>query len=104
MKASEINLKKQGYAFNCNNYKARTHYKFIMSLGRCFPSTKPQAKYFIQENIHLDVLNVDDVEVIESILNKHGFTGEYKYTKSQIWVRLQNHSDLYSALKLEYNI
>ena len=103
MKASELNLKKDGYNFNCNTYQAGSHYKFIMSLGRCFPSTQAQAKYFIYEGICLDVLNGDDVEKVEAILNKHGFEGDYKFTKSRIWVRLQNNSDLHKALKLEFN-
>lgn len=103
MKASELNLKKDGYNFNCNTYKAGSHYKFIMRLGRCFPSTQAQAKYFISEGICLDVLNGDDVEKVEAILNKHGFEGDYKFTKSKTWVRLQNNSDLHKALKLEFN-
>ena len=103
MKASELNLKKDGYNFNCNTYKAGSHYKFIMRLGRCFPSTQAQAKYFISEGICLGVLNGDDVEKVEAILAKHGFEGDYKFTKSKNWVRLQNNSDLQKALKLEFN-
>lgn len=104
MKASELNLKKDGYNFSCNTYPARSHYKFIMGLGRVFPSTKAQAKYFVTEGICLDVLNGDDVEIVESLLNKHGFDGEYKFTISKNWVRLQNNSDLHKALKMEFNV
>ena len=103
MKSSELNLKKDGYNFNCNTQKAGSHYKFIMRLGRCFPSTRAQAKYFISEGICLDVLNKDDVEKVEALLNKHGFEGDYKLTKSKTWVRLQNNSVLHKALKLEFN-
>ena len=103
MKASELNLKKKGYNFNCNTKKAGCHYKFLMRFGRCFPYTQAQAKYFISEGICLDVLNADDVELVEAILNKHGFEGDYKFTKSKIWVRLQNNNDLHTALKLEFN-
>jgi hypothetical protein len=103
MKASELQLKKDGYNFNCNTREGRSHYKFVMSLGRCFPSTRAQAKYFVSEGICLSVLNGDDVEKVEAILNKHGFEGDYKFTKSKTWVRLQNHNELYKALKLEFN-
>lgn len=104
MKATEINLKKDGYNFNCNTYPARSHYKFIMRLGRVFPTTKAQAKYFITEGISIDVLNGDDVETVETMLNKHGFEGEFVFTKSKTWVRLQNQSDLHEALKKEYSL
>jgi hypothetical protein len=104
MKTSEFSLKKDGYNFNCKSYKAGSHYKFTMRLGRCFPSTAAQAKYFISKGLRLDVLNGDDVEIVESILNKHGFEGNYRFTQSKTWVRLQNNSDLHTALKLEYNL
>lgn len=104
MKATEINLEKKGYNFNCNIVPARSHYKYLMKMGRVFPSTQAQAKYFITEKIQLSVLNYNDVVLVEKILNKHGFTGDYKYTKSGIWVRLQNHSDLHEALKSEFKL
>ena len=80
------------------------HYKCLMRLGRIFPSTRAQANFFVSEGVLLDVLNGDDVEKVESLLNKHGFEGNYKSTKSKIWGRLQNHKDLQKALKLEFNI
>jgi hypothetical protein len=104
MKAIELNLTKDGHNCSCKTYKSRSHYKFIMRLGRCFPSTQAQAKYFITEKVCLDVLNGDDVEKVETILNKHEFKGDYKFTKSKTWVRLQNNSDLHKALKLEFNL
>ena len=104
MKASGLNLKKEGYNFSCNIYPAKSHYSFVMKLGRVFPSTKQQAKNFISKGICLDVLNFDDVETIESLLNKYGYIGEYQYTKSKQWVRLVNHCALYEALKKEYSI
>lgn len=104
MKSSELKLKKDGYKFNCKSYKAGSHYKALMLLGRLLPCTQPQAKYFISNKVQLSVLNGDDVEKLESVLNKHGFEGSYKYTKSKTWVRIQNHEDLYKALKLEFNI
>ena len=104
MKAHELNLKKDGYFFSCNPQPAKSHYKFTMRIGRCFPSTKAQAKYFVSQGICLDVLNFEDVEKVESILNKHGFEGDYKYTKSKTWVRLQNFTDLHKALKKEFSV
>lgn len=104
MKAHELNLKKDGYLFNCKPHKAGSHYKFLMRLGRVLPSTKAQAKYFISQGVCLDVLNGDDVEKVESILNRNGFIGNYKFTKSKNWARLQNNIDLQKALKKEFDI
>ena len=104
MKFSELKLKKDGYNFSCNTYPSRSHYKSTMLFGRVFPTTKAQAKFFLAKKVVLDVLNFDDVEIVESLLNKHGMKGVYKYTTSKKWVRLENTDDLYSALKLEYSI
>lgn len=106
MKASEINLTKDNFTISCNTYPARSHYKFRMSLGRVFPSTKAQAHYFVSNRMRLDVLNYDDVQIVESILNKHGFEGQYSYTstKSKHFVRLKNSADLRQALKSEFDI
>lgn len=101
MKANEI------LWVNVNDYyfsaKERAgQYKWYMKLGGVFPTTKAQAKYFIEEHIELEVLNNKDVERIESMLNKYGYQGEYKFTRSKEWVRLVNYNDLYSSLKSEY--
>jgi hypothetical protein len=104
VKAAQLNLEKEGYLLTYHTVKHRGHYKHIMSLGRCFPTTKAQAKYFISKKFHLDFLNADDVEKIEAFLNKHGFEGDYVYTKSKLHVWLNNHNSLYKALKFEYNI
>ena len=104
MKASEIKLEKNGYTMSANLYAAKSHYKFIMKLGRVFPTTKSQAKHFISNGICLDVLNADDVAIVESILVKNGFQGDYKFTKSQNLVRLQNNFDLQKALKKEFSL
>lgn len=103
MQANDIAFsEKQNYTFSANTYAPRRHYKFIMSLGRCFPTTKAQAIYFLQQGAPLDVLNSRDVEVVEALLNKHGFKGAYRYTKSRSWVRLQNTAHLCESLKKEY--
>lgn len=104
MKKQDINLEYRGYFFNANEKKAGQHYKFLMELGRVFPTTAPQSRYFINNNLKLDVLNRDDVDRVESLLNEFGFEGDYRYTTRKHWVRLVNHEDLYTALKLKYNI
>jgi hypothetical protein len=104
MKASEINLKKQGRTFSCNTYAPHSHYKMLMMLGRVFPTTTAQAKHFITTGYHIDVLNADDVERVETMLNKHGYIGKYNFTKSKMWVRLQNQGDLHEAIKKEFNL
>jgi hypothetical protein len=103
MTVSEFQLAKVGYTFNCNTRKSGSHYKFLMTMGRIFPTTLSQAKYFVSQGVCLDVLNYQDVQIVESMLNKHGYSGDYKYTKSQTWVRLINSGDLIKALKSEYN-
>lgn len=104
MKTTQFKLQESSYNFSCNVYPAKSQYKFTMSLGRVFPTTSTQARYFLQQGICLDVLNSRDVEVVESLLNKHGFEGQYTFTKSGRWVRLVNNEALNNALKAEYSI
>ena len=102
MKAQELKLEKKGYTMSVNTYPARSHYKSLMTMGKVLPSTKAQAKFFLSYGVCMDVLNFDDVQIIESLLNKHGFEGDYKFTKSKSWVRLQNNNDLHEAIKKEF--
>ena len=102
MKASELCLTPDGFLFSTNSYPKGSHCKLLLAIGRALPTCKSQAVYFLKNKIILDVLNYEDVTKIESLLNKHGYAGDYKYTKSGNWVRLQNHSDLYSSLKKEF--
>jgi hypothetical protein len=104
MKATELNLENVNYNMSCNTVKCGQHYKFTMRLGRMFPTTKAQAVYFASQGICLGALNANDVDMIEKLMNKHGFEGDYKYTKSKVWVRLKNNDDLIKAIKLEFNI
>lgn len=104
MKKQELKLEKVDYTMSANNYAPKSHYKFLMGLGRVFPCSPAQAKYFIKEGVCIDVLNSKDVDIIESLMNKHGLEGDYKYTKSKTWVRLQNNTDFHNALKLEYSL
>jgi hypothetical protein len=103
-KASEMTLPKTRYTMSMNIHPPKSHYKFFMRLGRVFPNTPAQAKYFISQGICLGVLNSKDVELLEQFLNKYGFEGKYKYTKSQNFVRLQNHLDLHKAIKIAFNL
>ncbi len=102
MNKLQVNLEQENRTFNANTYPARSHYKSLMYMGRVFPTTKAQAMLFVNNGLNLSVLNSKDVEVVEEMLNKHGFEGNYKYTKSRTWVRLQNGTDLIAALKAEY--
>jgi ATP-dependent helicase/DNAse subunit B len=104
MKKQELKLEKVDYTMSANSYPPKSHYKFIMSLGRVFPQNYAQAKSFLTEGRCFDVLNSKDVDIIESLMNKHGLEGDYKYTKSKTWVRLQNNTDFHNALKLEYSL
>jgi hypothetical protein len=99
MKAQEIKLQKTGYNFNANCFPRGSHVSLLLSIGRCFPTCKSQAIKWQS----FDVLNYEDVQIIENLLNKHGFIGNYKETKSGNWVRLVNQNDFKLALKKEYN-
>ena len=92
---------KKDYTFIYVPKKAGEHVSLILSLGRVFPITKAQAQK-VARNGFFDVLNNKDVENIEKIMNKHGFNGQYKLTKSKTWVRLMNFQDFAKALKLEF--
>ena len=102
LKANELTLPQVNYTMSMNVYPSKSHYKMGMKLGRVFPSTTTQAKYFLSQGVCLDVLNAKDVEHLEQFLNKYGFEGKYEYTKSKQFVRLNNHYDLYEAIKMEF--
>lgn len=103
-KASELVLPDVRYTMSMNIYPPKSHYKFTMLLGRVFPNSIAQAKFFISKGICLDVLNAKDVELLENFLNKYGFEGKYQYTKSKQFVRLLNCHILEQALKIAYNL
>ncbi len=102
MKANEIKMSTKGYLFNANIYPAKSHYKFLMSLGRVFPTTKAQAMYFVRNKIRPDVYTLDDVLFVEKELAPYGFVGKYKYTKNRHWVRVVNIEDMYATLRAKY--
>lgn len=103
MKAQQINLESQDFIFNTNERQAGQHYTFLMKLGRILPTTPAQAKFFINNECKLDVLNIVDVQRVEALLNEAGLEGDYKYTKNNHWVRLVNIEALYEALRKKYN-
>ena len=104
LKANELTLPEVRYTMSMNIYPPKSHYKFTMQLGRVFPNSIAQAKFFISKGICLDVLNAKDVELLEQFFNKYGFEGKYRYTKSKTFVRLQNNLDLYNAIKIAFNL
>ena len=105
MKSNElVEMPNVKFTMSVNFYPANSHYKQTMLLGRAFPTTATQARFFISKGICLDVLTRQDVELLEIFLNKHGFEGKYRYTKSKSFARLQNGYDLFLALKKEFEI
>lgn len=82
--------------------KPRQHgSKFLISMGRLWPTTKAQVKYFVKERIFLDVIGLKDACNIEVVLNKYGKKGIYKLTKGKNWCRLENQGDLFECFKKE---
>ena len=112
MKANEIQIKDDYTSKNTSTalatYGERQHYKFTMSLGRCWPTTKSQAQHFIKTGMKLDVLYQGDVERIEELCKRHGLDGQidYKVTKSGKFVRvsMESYGVLERAMRLEYGI
>ncbi len=103
MKASELNLSKDNYYLSCND--APYQYRFYFDLSRCFPVKASQAIYIVRKCYFSNwILNRKDVERVESLMNKHGFFGDYRLTKSKTSARLNNVSDFNKALKLEFNL
>lgn len=109
MKANEINSEKVSKYQYLSYYLSSRKYKFMMSIGRCFPTDKNQAKHFINEtNMMLDVLGAGDVKYIEELCAKHGLNGQidYRYSKSKTWVRIElsSYPILEKVLRLEYGL
>ena len=104
MNVLELKLEADGFRFNTNERKSGQHYKWLMKMGRFIPTTQAQAREFVRMGCSLSVLNYEDVQYVEELLNRNGFVGNYKYTKSKRWVRLINSEDLRDALKNEYNV
>lgn len=99
MKAKDVNLKEHdNFNMSCNTVGPRQRYSHKILWGQLFPTTKRQAMVFT----HFSVLNSKDINDIETFMNKHGFTGDYKYTKNKYFARLENTNDFIKALKLEF--
>ena len=103
MKKNEIKWFTTEYTtYSANPIPKGYPYKAMMRRGKVFPITKAQAMEFVKMGCLLDGLNSEDVNVIETLLNKHNMEGNYRqYTK--YLVKLENSCDLDKALKLEYN-
>lgn len=80
----------------------KRHYDDLARLGVLRPTTPTQVRRFARYGCRLDVLAYPDAVAIEELMNKHGYEGEYQYTKSHYWVRLINVSDYANALSIEY--
>lgn len=80
----------------------RAHYMYALKAGCLLPSTRQQAAAFIRTGWCLDLLGYPDAVAVEGLLSKHGFEGNYVYTKSMGFVRLVNQVDLDKALRAEY--
>lgn len=110
MKANEI----KSEVFNCYDtrflilFKARQQYKLRMQWGEAFPTTKTQAKFFIANNLKMGMMTGEDVKTIENLCARHGMENQvnYKYTRSQQWVRVCEESlpIIRKALELEYGL
>lgn len=74
---------------------------FLITLGKLWPETPRQIKNFLKERCCLDVIGLKDACLIESLLNKYGYLGEYKFTKGKNWVRLANQSYLFASFSNE---
>lgn len=77
MDANEIILEAQSFIFSTNERRSGQHYKYLMDLGRIFPTTRAQARYFIANRCKFGVLNIVDVKRVEAIFNEFGRVGEY---------------------------
>lgn len=103
MKKSDIHWVRIEVAnFSANPIPSGYPYKQMMRKGKVFPITRAQAKAFLDMNCALGNLNNEDVRVVESLMNKHGMTGDYRYSNRGM-VKLVNSCDLDRALMLEYN-
>lgn len=82
--------------------KAGEHLTNLIGLGRVFPITKAQAKKVYYGGDFDSLYNTDVEQLIEPLMNKHGFNGVYKLTKSGRFCRLENMLEFKKALKLEF--
>lgn len=109
MNASEL-MKNEKFVANgnvrmVNEYKGR--YKFLMSLGRVFPTTKAQAKEFLRLGVGFGLLTASDVRAIEALCEKYGMKDQclYQLTGSNVYARLlSSFTVLEKALRAEYNL
>ena len=85
--------------------KERAHeQKFLMSLGRKLPGTKAHAKFWITNGCVFDVISTHDIKPFSSFCEKIGFTPDFTFTKSKIFVRLTSTEGFSEAIKKYYEI
>jgi hypothetical protein len=85
----------------------RGHYSFHTGRVNFMPQTKAQAKAHvnaINTSGFDDLLMVGQWVELEQFLNKHGYKGDYKLTKSHTMCRLQNIKEYVAAIKLEFSL
>lgn len=82
----------------------RSHYKFLMRLGRVIPSDKAQAKYFLSEGLCLDMFTGVDARYIHEMMKEQGLEALFVFTKNKQFIRLVNDYDFRSALKSKYGL
>lgn len=108
MKANELMNETQFVASGTINFLGtkceRQHYKFGMSMGRLFPTTRTQAIEFAK-NGHFDLLTAADVRMIEELAKKNGLenTCEYQLTNSGKYAHLIRIDRFIAVLKKEFN-
>jgi len=88
------------FNLTCKTFAPGAHTTFMASLGRMWPATKAQAKKFYR----IECINSADVERIEATMNKHGYNGRYRLTKSGQFAQLENIEQLQKAIKAEFSI
>ncbi len=87
--------------------KFSSNYKKVIDEGKCLPSTKTQANYFVSKfknGLQFNVLNNIDVITIEKLLNKYDLKGSYVENKNRRLCRLKNTEALLTAIKKEWKI
>jgi hypothetical protein len=84
--------------------KPRSHYKFLMDLGRVIPSDKAQAKYYLSSGRCIGLIQGADARYIHELMQEQGMEALFVFTKNKRFMRLVNNEDFCKALKLKYSI
>ena len=80
--------------------KPRKHDQYmLMRLGRKLPGTKVHANFWLRNGCVFDLVSTHEIRPIEDYAKMIGFTPDYRFTKSGIFVRLTNSNELNAAIK-----